>query len=141
MQSVTVHYIGEWKESYFREAGAEYEKRLPPFCRLTQRESKSDDEIARSLSDRSYKIAMCVEGKQLSSEELAALLKSTADRGVSHVEFVIGGAEGLSEELKSKCDFRLSMSRMTFPHRIARLLLLEQLYRAFTINAGLKYHK
>ncbi len=139
--NVTIHYIGELKESYFREAAAEYEKRLTAFCRLKNAEARNDAGILDNLKGRSYKIALCVEGKALSSEEFAALLSRGADTGGASVDFVIGGAEGLSEEVKAACDFRLSLSKMTFPHRIARILLLEQIYRAFTINSGMKYHK
>lgn len=139
--NITIHYIGELKESYFREAAAEYEKRLTAFCRLKNAEAGSDAGILDSLKGRSYKIALCVEGGMLSSEEFAALIARGADRGGANIDFVIGGAEGLSEKVKAACDCRLSLSKMTFPHRIARILLLEQLYRAFTINNGMKYHK
>ena len=136
-----IHFIGELKEQAYRELAGEFEKRLTPFTKLTNAEAKNDDSIIASLKDRSYKIAMCVEGKQLSSEEFAALLDKITQQGFSTVEFVIGGAEGLSEPVKAKCDYRLSMSKMTFTHRMARVLLLEQIYRAFSINAGTKYHK
>jgi len=139
--NVFIHYIGELKEQAYRDLASEYEKRLTQYCRLSNIESKSDSGIVSSLHDRSFKIAMCVEGKQLSSEEFAALIDKCTSQGHSNIEFVIGGAEGLSEPVKAKCDFRLSMSRMTFPHRLARVILLEQLYRAFNINAGQNYHK
>jgi len=139
--NIFIRYIGELKEQAYRDMAAEYEKRLSAFCKLTNAEAKSDDGIIASLHDRSYKIAMCVEGKQLSSEEFAALIDKCTAQGHSNIEFVIGGAEGLSESVKAKCDFRLSMSRMTLPHRLARVVLLEQIYRAFMINSGTKYHK
>ena len=139
--NVIIHYIGELKEAAWRELATEYEKRLTPFCKLTNTESKTDDGIIASLKDRSFKVALCVEGKQISSEEFAALIEKRTSGGDSTVEFVIGGAEGLSEAVKAKCDYRMSMSKMTFPHRMARVILLEQLYRAFSINAGMKYHK
>ncbi len=139
--NIVLRYIGELKEQAYRDLASEYEKRLTAFCKLTNAEAKSDAGIIEALQPRSYKIAMCVEGKQLSSEEFAALLDKAQSNGASTVEFVIGGAEGLSEPVKAKCDFRLSMSRMTFPHRLARVVLLEQIYRAFMINSGTKYHK
>ena len=84
---------------------------------------------------------MCIEGKQLSSEELSQTLDNAALRGKSTVVFVIGGSYGLSGEVKSRADLRLSMSRMTFPHTLARVILTEQIYRAFEISSGGKYHK
>ena len=136
-----IHYIGNLKEQAYRDLANEFEKRLSAYTKLTNTESKSDDGIIASLKDRSYKIAMCIEGKQLSSEEFAALIEKATSGGNSTIEFVIGGAEGLSEPVKAKCDYRLSMSKMTFTHRMARVLLLEQIYRAFSITAGTKYHK
>jgi len=132
------------KESYFREACAEYEKRLSAFCRLTATELPDDKtSTARqlaSLRPRAYKIALCVEGRQYSSEEFARLTEvASSSRGM--IDLVIGGSEGLDESVKAACDLRLSFSKMTFPHRLMRVILLEQLYRAFTINAGKAYHK
>lgn len=86
-------------------------------------------------------MALCIEGKQRSSEELAAELEKLAVNGVSQVAFVIGGSWGLSDEVKSQAVCRLSMSRMTFPHQLARVMLCEQIYRAFQISSGGKYHK
>ena len=88
-----------------------------------------------------YVIALCVEGKPFSSEELASLLSELALQGRSRVTFVIGGSDGLSDAVKNAADLRLSMSRMTFPHHLARVMVLEQIYRAFTILGGGKYHK
>ncbi|MFA6947580.1 MAG: 23S rRNA (pseudouridine(1915)-N(3))-methyltransferase RlmH [Eubacteriales bacterium] len=132
-------------EKYFSDAAAEFEKRLGAYCRFTTLEFDDTPSVSSkllaALRPRAYKIALCVEGKQLSSEELAEKLGSVALSGVSQIDFVIGGSEGLSESVKAACDLRLSFSRMTFPHRLMRVILLEQIYRAFTIMNGEKYHK
>lgn len=94
-----------------------------------------------AVSPRNYKIAMCIEGKQMSSEELAHLVGELPMMGYSGISFIIGSSEGLSGDVKRSCNLRLSMSKMTFPHRLARVMLLEQLYRAFNIASGGKYHK
>lgn len=154
--NVTVIHVGDLKEQYYREAVAEYEKRLGRFCRVKNVEIKeerlpdqpSDGQIAaalqaegeriiRSLPERAYKIALCVEGGQLSSEQLAAAI---SDCG-KDVAFIIGSSHGLSPEVKARADLRLSVSKMTFPHRLMRVILAEQIYRAFSINAGSGYHK
>ena len=93
-----IHYIGDLKEQAYRDLANEFEKRLSAYTKLTNTESKSDDGIIASLKDRSYKIAMCIEGKQLSSEEFAALIEKATSGGNSTIEFVIGGAEGLSPQ-------------------------------------------
>ena len=86
-------------------------------------------------------VAMCIEGKQLSSEELSAMLDNAAITGKSTVDFIIGGSYGLSNKVKNRADFKLSMSKMTFPHQMARMVLSEQIYRAFEISTNGKYHK
>ena len=137
MLSVTILCVGGLKESYFREACAEYEKRLGAYVRLQTKECASDEQLLACLkSSRGHKIALCVEGKTLSSEALAAHIDRTVTGGKSEIVFAIGGAEGLTEEAKSQCEVRLSFSPMTFPHRLARLMLLEQIYRAETILRG-----
>ena len=154
--NVTVIHVGNLKESYYREAVAEYEKRLSRFCRVKNieiKEEKTPDQpnkneisetleaegkrILSALPERSYKIALCVEGKQYSSEQLAA----TIEKCQSDVTFIIGGSYGLSDEVKKACDERISVSKMTFPHRLMRVILAEQIYRAFMINSGGEYHK
>ena len=159
MLSVKIITVGTLKESYLREAVAEYSKRLSAFCKLSVvqlRESKlpdspSDKEISAALdseaktilseiSPRSYKIAMCVEGRQMPSEKLAATLERISGE-TSEVCFIIGSSFGLSDKVKSAADLRLSVSELTFPHQLLRVMLLESIYRAFTINAGTKYHK
>lgn len=159
MIKVTLVTVGTLKEDYLVSAAAEYAKRLGAFCAFTHeniREERVRDEsslaaIASALDAEgerilakmprdSYKIALCIEGKELSSEELAATLGDAIDKKGS-LCFVIGSSHGLAENVKSACDIRLSMSRMTFPHQLARVMLLEAVYRSFTILAGKKYHK
>lgn len=151
--------LGTLKEAYLRDAAAEYEKRLGAFCRFElvqlKEERLSDDpseaEIRKALdreaaailaqiSPRAYCVAMCVEGKQLSSEELAEKM-AAIEQETGEVCFVIGSSYGLSPEIKTRADLRLSVSRLTFPHQLMRVLLLETIYRAFNIRKGTRYHK
>ena len=160
MLNVTILCIGKLKEQYLTAACAEYAKRLSAFCRLTVTElpesrlpdNPSDKLIEQCLKQEgeailsriprdAFVIPMCIEGKMLSSEEFSAALDRAAIGGHSSIALLIGGSYGLWEELKRRGDLRLSMSRMTFPHQLARVLLLEQLYRAMTISHGQKYHK
>lgn len=159
MIQVTVITVGNLKESYWRDAVAEYEKRLCAFCKpnvIQLKEAKlpenpSEGEIRAALADegqrilaamppRSYRIALCVEGKQFSSEELAAKLEGVLSEN-GNLCLVIGSSHGLSDEVKAACQLRLSVSKLTFPHQMMRVLLLEVLYRAFSIIKGTKYHK
>lgn len=141
MLSVTVICVGNLKEAYLRDAVKEYEKRLAAYCRFKTLELKDGTPILPHLPERAYRVALCVEGKQLSSEELATLIDSKATEGFSELVFVIGAFDGLPEEVKKACHLRLSFSKMTFPHQLMRVILNEQIYRAFTIIAGSKYHK
>ena len=159
MLNLTVITVGTLKESYLREACAEYEKRLSAFCKyemICLKEVKLPDapsqtEIAAALAaegkqilaampPRAYRVALCVEGRQLSSEELAQKLEQI---GASHgsVCLVIGSSYGLSPEVKAAADLRLSVSKLTFPHQLMRVLLLETLYRSLGISKRTKYHK
>lgn len=140
MLSVEIYCVGTLKEQYLRDAMAEYAKRLSAFCRFGVREVK-EELLLSSLPSKAYKIALCIEGTQRSSEELAGLMDALPSRGISSVIFVIGGSDGLCEAVKSACDLRLSFSRMTFPHQLMRVILAEQIYRAFTIINHGKYHK
>lgn len=143
-----------------RELCAEYEKRLSAFCKLQIIEltperlsdRPSANEIAHALDAEAahitakipanaYVFAMCIEGKQMPSEVFSQKLSSLAVDGVSNIVFLLGSSFGLQEALKKRADFRFSMSEMTFPHQLARVMLLEQLYRAFQIESGGKYHK
>ena len=158
--TVNVIFVGSLKESFFAEAVAEYEKRLGAYCkvnnifikdeRLSDKPSQAEvsaalkkegERILAALPARSYKIALCVEGKQMKSEDFAALFENIATNGYSEISFIIGGSFGLSEEVKAACDKRMSVSKMTFPHRMMRVILLEQVYRAYNIIGGGKYHK
>lgn len=148
------------KEKFYISAFEEYQKRLGAFCRFELEEvpeqrlngEPSDREIAAALEREAQEIekripqgaavtALCVEGVQLSSEELAARLMDWANGGKSRLCFIIGGSYGLAPGVKAAAGLRLSMSRMTFPHHLARVMAAEQLYRAFTINEKIKYHK
>ena len=158
MMNVTFIAMGKLKENYFRAACEEYQKRLSAYAKVTLKEPEpvalpqnpNASQIAQALEQeavkirenaKGYKIAMCIEGKQLSSEQLAEKLEDLASRGISSVSFIVGSSFGLSENFKRECDFRMSMSPMTFPHSLARVMLMEQVYRAFSINNNGKYHK
>ena len=159
MIGVKIITVGTLKEGYLREAAAEYEKRLGAYCKLTSvslKEEKLPDspsagEIKNALSKeaekiiaemprRAYKIAMCVEGKQLTSEELA---EKIGEVSATHGEMciVIGSSHGLDDSVKAYCDMRLSVSKLTFPHQLMRVILLEAVYRGFNILKGTHYHK
>lgn len=159
MLTVNIICVGKLKEAYLRGAIEEYSKRMKPLCRLSiielPEERVGDDpspaEIAHTIAAESeritakigrgdYVIAMCVEGRNISSEELSKRLE---DVSMTHstVDLIIGGSWGLSDALKARADFKLSMGKMTFPHQLCRVMLLEQIYRAFQISRGTKYHK
>ena len=160
MQKITVLCVGKLKEKFYIDAQAEYVKRLGRCCKLEllelpeQRlpEDPSPAQIAQALETEASAIreklpkggavvALAIEGKLCSSEELSRRLGDFAVAGKTQVTFLIGGSFGLSEELKRQADFRLSMSPMTFPHHMARVMLLEQIYRAYQIQQGTRYHK
>lgn len=160
MTNVTVICPGKLKESYLRDACAEYVKRLSAFCRLTVNElqpaflpdSPSPAQIADALEDEgkriiskipkgAYVVALCIEGRQYSSEDFAELIADGGVTGGSHLVFVIGSSFGLSDTVKARSNVKLSMSKMTFPHQLARVMLLEQIYRGFQIGTNRKYHK
>lgn len=161
MLKVNIVCVGKLKEQYWRDAVAEYSKRLGAFCTFAVCElpetrlsdSPSDKEISAALGKEAalmekylsakgaYNIALCIEGKEIGSEKLNELLTDTAVKGFGTVNLFIGSSFGLAEQVKKACAFRLSMSPMTFPHQLARVMLCEQLYRAFSIAANGKYHK
>ena len=141
MLTVNILCVGTLKEAFLRDAVKEYSKRIGGYARLNIKETKNDRELIPNLQKKSYKIALCVEGKQLSSEELAEKIENVTSSGVSEITFVIGDSDGMGEDVKAECDLRLSFSKMTFPHQLMRVILLEQIYRAFTIINNGKYHK
>ena len=145
MQKINIVCVGKIKEEFYRAAVNEYLKRLSRFARVEIKELAEgrgiEDEapqILRSL--KGFVIALCVEGKKLSSENLAAEIKRLTDKG-EEITFVIGSSCGLSESVKKAADLRLSFSDMTFPHQLMRVILCEQVYRAFMINSDSTYHK
>ena len=144
MLNVKIICCGTLKESYLRDAVKEYEKRLSAFCKLTVQEIKEDtlDATFTAVSAfKGFKIALCVEGNMLSSEQLAEKIDNLAIQGTSEIAFIIGGSDGIAENIKQMCNLRLSFSKMTFPHQLMRVILLEQIYRAFTIINHKQYHK
>ena len=160
MQKVTIICTGKLKEKFYLDAAAEYAKRLSRFCMLTILElpeerlpespspaqieaalAREADAVRAKLPAGCLLIAMCVEGQERSSEALARYLAEAAARGAGHIVFLIGSSYGMHPSLKQQADLRLSMSPMTFPHHLLRVMLLEQIYRAYQINAGSKYHK
>ena len=140
MLNVKIVCVGTLREAFLRDAVKEYEKRLQAYCKLTTVELKDDGKLPEAVSGKSYKIALCVEGKQLSSPELSTLIENGTVTGQGSITLVIGGADGLPESVKAMCDYRLSFSKMTFPHQLMRVILLEQLYRALNILGGGHYH-
>lgn len=158
--NITVICQGRLKEDYLRKAVDEYSKRISAFGRLeiveltpvrlsdnpSQTEintalEKEADEIIKKIPGGAFIIPLCVEGKKKSSEQLAADIKNAALGGKSNITFIIGSSYGLSEKVKALGNLRLSFSDMTFPHQLMRVMLLEQVYRAFQINNNGKYHK
>lgn len=152
--------LGKLKEPYLRDAVAEYQKRLQAFCKLQMIEltpyrlpddpadalisdalEKEAAEIEKHIPQNAFVYALCIEGKTMPSEQFSAQLEQASVQGSGSVVFVIGSSFGLSERVKRRANVRLSMSPMTFPHQLARVMLLEQLYRAFQIRSGGKYHK
>lgn len=158
--NIQIICIGKLKEKYWTDAIKEYSKRLSRFCSLEIIELKESllpanasardeervkleegREILKAIKDGTYVITLEIKGKALSSEELAAKIDDLGIMGKSNVAFVIGGSLGLSPEVSNRADFKLSFSRMTFPHQMMRVILLEQIYRSFKINRHEAYHK
>lgn len=158
--NITVIGVGKIKEKYLKLGIDEFSKRLSKYCKLdivelddekapeklSKKEmimvkDKEGKRILSKIKDNSYVIALAIDGKNLSSEELADKISDLAVRGNSSITFVIGGSLGLSDEVMKRADYKLSFSKMTFPHQLMRLILLEQVYRAFRINNNEPYHK
>lgn len=160
MQQIKLICVGKLKERFYTDASKEYLKRLSAFCkaeieevpeaRLPENPSRAEidaalkseaEAIAGKLPKGSAVIALCIEGQQMDSTAFAGLLGRSAAEGTSKLSFIIGGSNGLHPDIKSGAKLCLSMSPMTFPHHLARIMLLEQLYRGYMILAGGKYHK
>lgn len=150
MLKINILTVGNVKESYLRDGVDEYLKRAAPFFEIKIVEFKEDRSVEKEgeallkspfFRAKSYNAALCVEGKSISSEEFARMFESAASSGFDSVNFIIGGSDGLSDEVKSACRARISFSALTFPHRLARLILAEQIYRAATILNNIRYHK
>ena len=157
---ITIITVGKMKEKYLKDAIAEYSKRLSKYCKLEIVEvadektpenasevvedairSKEAERILKYVKEDAFVITLEIAGKQLTSEEFADKIEQLGVRGVSHIIFIIGGSIGLGKEVLAKSDFALSFSKMTFPHQLMRVILLEQVYRSYRIISGEPYHK
>lgn len=158
--NITVICVGKLKEKYLKSAIDEYSKRLSRYCKLevielsdektpdnaSEKEEliikeKEGNNILKYIKDTMFVVALAIEGKMLTSEELADFIKEQGIRGNSSIAFVIGGSLGLSKDVLDRADYKLSFSKMTFPHQLMRVILLEQVYRGFRIINGEPYHK
>ena len=157
---ITVVTVGKIKEKYFTDAIAEYSKRLSRYCKLEivqvadgktpdgasealeiQIKDKEGERILANIKDGSYVVALAIDGQMLDSEQLADKMEKWGVSGISQIVFVIGGSLGLSKAVLNRADYKLSFSKMTFPHQLMRVILLEQIYRGFRIIANEPYHK
>ncbi len=157
---ITLICVGKLKEKYLVQGVAEYVKRLSRYCSLEIIEladektpdnassvveelikKKEGERILKALRDEAYCISLAIEGAMLTSPELAEKLDHLGVSGTSHISFVIGGSLGLSDEVMRRADYKLSFSKMTFPHQLMRMILLEQVYRAYRIIHNQPYHK
>lgn len=160
MRTIKIICIGNLKENYLKDAITEYSKRLKAYCdlkiieipeyKISKNPSKltiekalenESEKIFEKINKSDYNVALCIEGKQISSIEFSKIIDNTSINGFSTINFIIGSSFGLSKSIKEKADLKLSLSAMTFSHQIARVLLCEQIYRAFNILSGGKYHK
>ena len=157
---ITIITVGKIKEKYLKDAIDEYSKRLSKYCKLEivevadektpdnasvvveeQIRSKEAERILKYVKEDAFVITLEINGKQLTSEEMADKVDKLGVQGVSHIIFIIGGSIGLGKEVLQKSNFALSFSKMTFPHQLMRVILLEQIYRSYRINNGEPYHK
>ena len=157
---ITVIAVGKIKERYLEDAIGEYSKRLGRYCRLEiirvadektpegagqaqerRIKSREGERILGHIKDGAYVVALAIQGQMLSSEALAARIERLGVDGCSQIIFIIGGSLGLADEVLARADYLLSFSPMTFPHQLMRVILLEQIYRSFQIQAGTPYHK
>lgn len=157
---ITILCVGKIKEKFYRDAIAEYEKRLSRYCKLEiievadektpdnaselverQIKEKEAERMEKYLKEGSFVCALAIDGKQLDSVELSDKIERLGTSGTSHIIFMIGGSLGMSDELLKRADMKLSFSKMTFPHQLMRVILLEQVYRAYRIMNHEPYHK
>ena len=152
---VTLITVGKIKEKFFQDAIAEYSKRLSRYCKVadektpdgaseaveTQIKEKEGERILSNIKDGSFVVALAINGNMLDSEELAAKIEKWGVSGISQIVFIIGGSLGLSNQVLARADYKLSFSKMTFPHQLMRVILLEQIYRSYRIIQGEPYHK
>lgn len=157
---ITLITVGKIKEKYFKDAIAEYQKRLSRYCKLdivevademtpdkagealaAQIKAIEGERILKKIPESAYVVTLEIKGESVTSEQLAEKMKTLFVKGVSHIVFIIGGSLGLTESVSDRADYKLSFSRMTFPHQLMRVVLLEQIYRSFRINANEPYHK
>lgn len=161
MQNITLIALGKVQKGFMQDGCSEYIKRLSPLCNFKLIElsdeqllekslnptlikktlDKEADKILESIPKQSFVIALCIDGKQVSSEELSQIFTQKAVDGFSNITFIIGSSHGISDRVKEVSDLRLSFSKMTFPHQLARVMVLEQIYRGFSIIQGSRYHK
>ena len=158
--NITIYAVGKIKEKFYRQAMEEYGRRLGRYCKLkivevadektpdkaselqeAQIRDKEGERILAHIKEDAYVIALAIDGKQRSSEEMAAWMEDLGVRGESHLQFIIGGSLGLSQAVLNRADTKISFSRLTFPHQLMRVILLEQIYRSFRIIKGEPYHK
>ena len=157
---ITILCVGKVKEKFYRDAIAEFSKRLSRYCKLeiievtdekTQEEAsdteirivkeKEGERLLKNIKEDAYVITLCIDGRQLDSEELSEKIEKLGIQGTSHIYFVIGGSLGLADAVINRADYKLSFSKMTFPHQLMRVILLEQVYRAYRIMNHEPYHK
>lgn len=160
MINVTILAVGKLKEQYWKDACGEYAKRLKAYCRFSIEEipeyrlpdspssaqikvglEKEGEMLLTHIPNHACTIALCIEGREIDSPALSEQFSKAAAEGKNNIVFIIGGSFGLADKVKKAADLRLSMSPMTFPHQLARVMLCEQVYRAFSIAANTKYHK
>ena len=158
--NITIYTVGRIKEKFYRQAIEEYEKRLSRYCKLKivevadektpdhaselqnqQIKEKEGERLLKQMKDDAYTVTLEIKGEMPDSVQLAEKIEQLGVRGVSHIQFIIGGSLGLSRAVMARADYRLSFSKMTFPHQLMRVILLEQIYRSFRIARGEPYHK
>ncbi len=157
---ISILCVGKVKEKFYRDAIDEFSKRLSRYCKLEilevadektpdqasdteikQIKDKEGERLLKNIKDEAYVICLCIDGKQLDSEELAEKIEGLGIQGTSHIYLVIGGSLGLSDEVIKRANYKLSFSKMTFPHQLMRVILMEQIYRAYRIINNEPYHK